>query len=362
MAQNVHPTPCGRCQAPILSEDFEQGLAVRVLGQPICKICVDAGVTVSDQIVQTQQDKQEQREHIQNQHVLRFSCIKNPNLNRFTFLTAGHVTLHRRTVRDQKNFNPPELEAKHETDVFKKSDRKRDHRKRSSDDVITARSHERRQRPAPTKGSPKVVIAAICTTLVLVIGVLAMSGGGNEQAALQDNSRNHTDAADRSQQDSVAKKTPVQNEQKAKPKGRTYRRSDFARSPLTAWRRASQVLVAKHEILQGIAGEVRLHVASTFRTINSLIDQGEFDLAKKKIVALKILHAQDDSFAPLHKLYGEIKKRCQEGIAHAKSEAENSAKTLVVHKNEEEKTALATVTVEKTETPETASSTEQTTE
>ncbi|MFW5830480.1 MAG: hypothetical protein ACOCXA_09500, partial [Planctomycetota bacterium] len=88
---------CCRCGTVIAEPEFEEGLAVRVLGRPICSDCVDSSPV--------------QRSTRQGlpRRVYRLPHAQHPELRRFTFISSAHVAMHRRQLAMLGHFEAPDL-------------------------------------------------------------------------------------------------------------------------------------------------------------------------------------------------------------------------------------------------------------
>ncbi len=224
-------TPCSRCSAPIPPEDFKQGLAVKVQGEPVCKICVDGG--------EAQQPVQ--RIPLMQQNIYRYTHPDHNNLNRFTFLTAGHIALHRRVDREQGQFDPPELPpADNDAETVAVSTNAR---------TRTTKRDARNQIDNDKKSNNGVLIAVAAAVVLLLVIFLVIGGSGD--SGTTDPSNNQAQAT--------------------APKEKT--RSDFSADPMKAWDEARRVLKADSALLKSISEEVTDKIAKQLTKAKSLIDQ-----------------------------------------------------------------------------------------
>ncbi|NRA37280.1 MAG: hypothetical protein HRU15_04015, partial [Planctomycetes bacterium] len=171
---NQQTTPCSRCQAPILEDDFDQGFALYDKGNAICKLCVDSGSSEE----QENANRSVIRAQIQQQNIHRYSDGKNPDLNRFTFLTAGHIALHRLVARDQGAFDPPELDLSDDAETQEFS--RRDQTTREAATTRRADKMEKAGKGSKGKKNQNMLIGIAAAAVVLVIlSVVLMTGGNN---------------------------------------------------------------------------------------------------------------------------------------------------------------------------------------
>lgn len=260
---------CSRCQALIPIEDFKQGLAVKIDKKPVCQICLEAG--------NPQQQAAASRIPLMQQNIYRFTHDSYNNLNRFTFLTAGHIALHRRIDREQGQFDPPELpDSSDETQAL-------------SAHATTRLDNRAIQANQGNPNLPIVIGVAAAVLITLVIIIINVSGdnpgddsriSNDESGSTTGNHVNNTDDPD------------------GTGSTRTLQRNDLPRDPEQAWQDARSKLQADDPLLLAVAEELKQKQISQLNRAAKLLD------ARASAEALEVLQKvrvpEHQAFTDLH--------------------------------------------------------------
>ena len=253
--------PCSKCGAQIPPEDFTQGLAVQDQGHSICKICVDGGADSSSPPAP--------RQPLMQQNIYRFSHDDFDHLNRFTFLTAGHIALHRRVEREQGAFNPPELDEHNsqETRILTARQAKK----------TTRRETPLNQQQQSSSANNKNILFIGIAAAIIVIGIAAFVLTNGEPVQ-------HT--------------PPTNSVQTTEPEKKS--RNDFPDQAIAAWNQASQELDENDAVLLAIKDEVIKEQSQILNKAANLIN------AKDSSRAHAFL---EKSEIPQHPYFNDLKNR-----------------------------------------------------
>ncbi|MFW5750403.1 MAG: hypothetical protein ACOCZK_02030 [Planctomycetota bacterium] len=102
MDHDAVTTACSKCGSFIAPEEFEQGLAVRIAGEPVCTACTDA--------LPTQVKLRIERLRAQrglDATVYRYRHPAHPELESFTFTSTHQLMRHRRARNRGEDFTAP---------------------------------------------------------------------------------------------------------------------------------------------------------------------------------------------------------------------------------------------------------------
>ncbi len=102
MEQDAATIACSKCASFIAPEEFEQGLAVRIAGEPVCTACTDA--------LPTQVKLRIERLRAQrglDATVYRYRHPAHPELESFTFTSTHQLMRHRRARNRGEPFTAP---------------------------------------------------------------------------------------------------------------------------------------------------------------------------------------------------------------------------------------------------------------